>query len=42
MGWEAADSMDEALEMAQSFVGRTPSDATANLLGLATGQHHPA
>ncbi len=25
MGWDAADSMEEALEMAQTFVGRAPS-----------------
>ena len=25
MGWECADSMDEALAMAQSFLGRTPT-----------------
>jgi len=25
MGWDVADSMEEALEMAQSFVGHTPS-----------------
>ena len=25
LGWDAADSMEQALEMAQSYVGRKPS-----------------
>ena len=25
MGWECADSVDEAIEMARSFLGRDPS-----------------